>query len=244
VDGFVVENRGNMFGDKESEVKGAHDANGIHVSGRVAFRKTLTVERFTCVIPPNLGRDSLTTLQATTARYIPPREGGPEREKDYTGGWMLTGTTPPEIENWRRDDVLEMIAPGKYFLRTDIDFDVATRSKNWHIYMPTWQLLQVINRPGGLQVANLAVIFHMRLTRPILGIVLVLLGLSVILRDQNRNVFISAGLCLGLCALFFATCIACQYLGNHEFLAPALAAWLPVLMFGPLAFVMFDAVHT
>ena len=45
-----------------------------------------------------------------------------------------------------------------------------------------------------------AVLFHTRLARPLVGIILVFLGLSVILRDQNRNVFISAGMCVVLCA--------------------------------------------
>jgi lipopolysaccharide export system permease protein len=33
-------------------------------------------------------------------------------------------------------------------------------------------------------------------------------------------------------------------LGDNDFLPPALAAWAPVLLFGPLAVAMFDAVHT
>jgi lipopolysaccharide export system permease protein len=60
----------------------------------------------------------------------------------------------------------------------------------------------------------------------------------VILRDQNRNVFLSTGLCLGLCALLFATIFACKFLGDYDYLSPALAAWLPVLLFAPAAFVM------
>jgi lipopolysaccharide export system permease protein len=74
--------------------------------------------------------------------------------------------------------------------------------------------------------------------------VLVFMGLSMILTDQNRNVFISAGLCLVLCALFFAVIFAGKQLGGKDILSPALAAWLPVLLFGPIAFVMFDAIHT
>jgi lipopolysaccharide export system permease protein len=77
-----------------------------------------------------------------------------------------------------------------------------------------------------------------------MGMLLIFLGLSVILRDQNRNVFISAGLCLCVCALFFGVTFLCKHLGNHDYLPPALAAWLPVLLFGPIAFVLFDAVHT
>jgi lipopolysaccharide export system permease protein len=70
------------------------------------------------------------------------------------------------------------------------------------------------------------------------------MGLGTILRDQTRNIFISAGMCLVLCALFFGAILSCQYLGNNEYISPALSAWLPVLAFGPLAWVMFDAVHT
>jgi lipopolysaccharide export system permease protein len=74
--------------------------------------------------------------------------------------------------------------------------------------------------------------------------VLVLMGLSVILRDQNRNVIISSGQCLVLCAVFFAFSYACKLMGDNEFVSPALAAWLPVVSFGPFAIVLFDAVHT
>jgi lipopolysaccharide export system permease protein len=238
IDVFLSENRANMDGEKQVEVRGVYDGNGIHISGLQAFYKTRVVEKFFCVIPPKLGRDSLSTLMAETAQYIPPGEG------EHTGGWMLSRTTPVEMDNWTRTDILEPIAPGRYFFRTDVDFDNAIRSKNWYVYMTTWQLLQEMNRPGNLQQAGLAVVFHQRLTRPILGVLLVFMGLGTILRDQTRNVFISAGMCLILCAVFFGAILTCQFLGNNEYLTPALAAWLPVLGFGPLAFVMFDAVHT
>ena len=74
--------------------------------------------------------------------------------------------------------------------------------------------------------------------------VLVLLGVSVILRDQNRNIFISAGICLILCGLFFGLVYTCKIMGESDFLSPALAAWLPVIIFGPFSLVLFDAVHT
>ena len=126
----------------------------------------------------------------------------------------------------------------------DVDFDTLTRSRTWFVYASTWQILRELSRPDSTRVASMAVAFHMRLTRPILGLLLVFMGLSVILRDQNRNIFISTALCLVLCAIFFGSCFACKYLGDNEYLSPALAAWMPVLGFGPLAFVLFDAIHT
>ena len=72
--------------------------------------------------------------------------------------------------------------------------------------------------------AMIAVLFHSRLTRPLLGMVLVVMGLSVILRDQTRNVIISSGMCLVLCSIFFAGLYTCKMLGDSEYIAPALAA--------------------
>jgi lipopolysaccharide export system permease protein len=243
VDMFLVEDRGNRDGAKETEVKGAYERNGIHVSGRVAYKKDRQIKDFACVIPPKLGHDHIVTLQAKDAVYVPAGEQHPAVGR--SGGWLLTGTAPPTVDGWTNLRILEPLSPGRYFLYTaDVDFETATRPKNWHMYMPTWRLLQEILRPGNAQQSSLAVMFHVRLTRPVLGVILVCLGLSVILRDQNRNLFISAGLCLVLCVVFFVVCFTCQYLGSHEHLSPALAAWLPVLLFGPLSFVLFDAVHT
>ncbi len=214
IDVFLVENRSNLDGGKKIEVKSVYDSNRIHISGLLADKKTETVEKFFCVIPPNLGRDALATLQAELAYYVPPADG------PHTGGWLLTRTQPPVLENWAHHEILDPIDEGRYFLYSDIDFQNAIRSKNWFVYMTTWHLLEEMNRPGNPQQAALAVVFHQRLTRPILGMILVFMGLGVILRDQTRNVFISAGMCLVLCAVFFGACITSQYLGNNEHLSP------------------------
>jgi lipopolysaccharide export system permease protein len=238
IDAFLVENRSSFTGDKKIEVKGALDSKGVHISGHLADVKHQTIDKFVCVIPPKLGRDSLASLQAEIARYIPPGDG------EETGGWLLQRTTPSELVNWDGGGILKPLGEGRFFLKTDVDFQNAIRSKNWFVYLTTWNLWEELQRPGNPQQAALAVVFHQRLTRPVLGMILVFMGLGVILRDQTRNIFISAALCLVLCAVFFGACLTCQYLGNNEHLAPSLAAWLPVLSFGPLAFVMFDAVHT
>jgi lipopolysaccharide export system permease protein len=239
IDTSLVENRADPNGEKQIDVKGVYDQNGILISGKSAQRRNQTVEKFFCVMDPKLGHDSLSQLMAETAQYVPPVADEP-----HSGGWLLTHTTPAELENWTRTDILEPLESGRYFLRTDVDFQTAIRSKNWYVYMTTWQLIFEMDRPGNLQQIGLAVVFHQRLTRPILGILLVFMGLGTILRDQTRNIFISAGLCLVICALFFGAILTCQYMGNNQLVSAALSAWLPVLAFGPLAFVMFDAVHT
>jgi len=238
-DSFLLEHRDDPGGEGDTPVTAAYESNGILISGGRGMKKELIVKDFWCDIPPKTAlKDFIFHVHAKEARYIPP-----EANKKYSGGWMLTDTQPATLENWSRDDILEMIVPGQFFLRTqEVDFGRITRSKNWHQFMNTFQLYFELGKSDNATRA--AVLFHMRFTRPFLGLLLVFLGLSVILRDQNRNVFVSAGLCLALCAAFFGACFFCKHLGDYEFLSPALAAWLPVLIFGPVSFVMFDAVHT
>jgi lipopolysaccharide export system permease protein len=225
-------------GEKDLVVQGAYEPNGIHIEGRIASRKGLIVkEEFYVVIPESIA-GYLINLSAKQGRYVPPGEG------PYTGGWFLLDTTPPVLENWNHP-VLENIDPGKYFLHTEeVDFDTITRSRNWYNFASTRRLATELGKPDSTRLAAMAVLFHSRLTRPLVGLILVLSGLSVILRDQNRNVFLSAGLCLVLCAMFFGALFACKSLGDNEYISPALAAWLPVVCFGPFSLTLFDAVHT
>lgn len=90
----------------------------------------------------------------------------------------------------------------------------------------------------------MAVLFHTRITRPITGALLTLLGLAVVLQNPNRHVFISTGVCLAFSAWFYLTVLGGKYLGDQGYVSPPLAAWLPVLLFGPITVAAFDSIHT
>ena len=239
IDGLLIEERTDATLAKEIAVRGGYESNGIHISGKTATRHDMKIKEFGCVFPNTMEFDALPFIQAKEAAYCPP---GTFRE---SGGWFLRGTTPLELPPAGPKSPIEMLRPGVFFLKTiEIDFHTITRSKNFAIYIPTWKLFEELARTDHNKRAGLAVLFHSRFVRPILGMLLVFMGLSIILRDQNRNIFISAGLCLGLCVFFFLVGGACKFLGEHDHLRPDIAALLPVLIFGPISFVMFDAVHT
>jgi lipopolysaccharide export system permease protein len=245
IDSFMLENRKNPEGADETDAKGCFDHDGTLISAEKAVKKLRMLKNFNAVIPQRAGRNSITTVYAKEAYYIPPNENDKQ-----SGGFLLEGARHEGHMEWGdEDDTLRPLGKERYFLKTrGTDIDTVVRVKNWFMYLPTWRLLEELDRPGNTQHATLAIVFHTRMTRPVVGIILILLGLSVILRDQNRNVFISTGLCLGLSAIFFASIFACQWLGKDEsasqYVSPALAAWLPIIVFGPCALVMFDAVHT
>jgi lipopolysaccharide export system permease protein len=225
-------------GEREIVAGYSYEPNGLHIVGKTAARRERAIRKFECTIPENLaGR--VAHLSAEEAHYVPGQ--GPRR-----GGWELTGARfdPAEMETWD-PQVLEPIDSGKYFLYTKkTDFEALTRQSTWYLFASTADLYRELQNPESSRLTPMAVAFHTRLTRPIIGLILVLMGLAVILRDQNRNVIISAGRCLVMCAIFFTTCYSCKMLGDNDILPPALCAWVPVLGFGPLSFAMFDAVHT
>jgi lipopolysaccharide export system permease protein len=225
-------------GSRDLLASGAYDANGCHLEGIIGNRKDFSIKGFYVTLP-DTQTSGMVHLSATSARYIPP--GSEPR----TGGWLLMGTTPQELEPANRPKMLELIDSGRYFLHVnDADFEALTRNPKWYLFASTAHLYELLQNTDGRRQNQLAVTFHMRLTRPIIGFLLVMMGLAIILRDQTRHIFISAGLCLVMCAVFYGVVFACKFLGNADYLPPALAAWLPVLIFGPLAFALYDAIHT
>jgi len=233
----LLADRDDPEGDKALSVGGAFEPNGVHIEGTKAIRRAGSIAPLYVTFPEYM-TGGLVHMSVDTAYFTPSKEG-----ELHAGGWLLTGAVPATLDPC--PPVLEPIDPGKYFLKVqEVDFEALTRKNNWFMFASTAKLRELLFRPDAKRQAAVAVLFHMRLTRPILAILLVLLGLSLILRDQNRNVFIRTGLCLIMCAIFFAAIFACKQLGDGEYIAPALAAWLPVLGFGPLTFAWFDAIHT
>jgi lipopolysaccharide export system permease protein len=236
---------------KPTQVRGAYDPNTKeHVVGDAATRQkpgpddppdrpVLTVLGFEYTSGAERTGEPV-HLTAAKAVYVPPDAPG----KDRTGGWELYNARPEEPRQKLPENVTH-VGLRRYFVETtELDFDAVTRRHSWHQYAPTDQLWEELNRGTRAKQSAVAVLFHMRLTRPLVGFILVTLGLAVILLDQNRHVFISAGLCLVMAAVFYGCVQGAKYLGDQDILPAPLAAWLPVMVFGPLAMALFDAIHT
>ena len=64
---------------------------------------------------------------------------------------------------------------------------------------------------------------------------LLFLGLPLVVSRGNRNPYFAIGLCVGVVALFMIVKLGCQSLCLTGWLQPPLAAWLPLMIFAPLA---------
>jgi lipopolysaccharide export system permease protein len=233
----LIRSRDDQEGAKAQVLMGAYDTSGVHIEGQAGFRRDRKIEHFYATFPEN-SPSGMVHLSAGDAYYIPPGDG------PLTGGWMLTNTTPETFAGPTPKN-LTVLGTGRCFLKVEsADFDTVARGGTWYVHASTGRLREMLTGAEPRRQVKMAVHFHTRVTRPFAGALLVLLGVSVILRDPNRHVILSAGLCLVVGFLFYACFYGCKALGDADYVTPPLAAWLPVMIYGPLALVSFDAVHT
>lgn len=233
----LMRSRDDPEGAKAQILMGAFDTSGVHLEGLAGFRRDRRIERF-CATFPESSPSGMIHLTAEDAVYIPPGDG------PFTGGWMLTGVQPETFADPLPTN-LTPISPGRCFLKTDTaDFDTVSRGQTWYVYTSTRRLLEMLTGEEPRRQVKLAVLFHTRLTRPIVGILLVVVGVAVILWDPNRHVALSAALCLGIGVGYYVCTLGCKALGDNDYISPALAAWLPVFLYAPTALLALDAVHT
>ena len=234
-------------GAKAQVLGGAFDPSGVQLEGAAGVRRDKKVLKFFATFPET-GRTGMFHLAADEATYLPP--GSPHGP---VGGWLIKlGPRPPDD---RKDEYppppqplppnLKEVGYRQYFLSTaDVDYEVLSRGVAWYLYAPLGKLKELLSRNEPRRQARVAVMFHTRITRPVAGALLVLLGLAVVLQNPNRHVFISAGLCLVFAVWFNLAIIGAKFLGDQGFVPPPLAAWLPVLLFGPVTVVAYDSIHT
>jgi lipopolysaccharide export system permease protein len=102
------------------------------------------------------------------------------------------------------------------------------------MYASTLELIQAA-RNHSLDVGNsIYTMIHARMLQPILDVSLLFLGLPMILTYGGRNVFKPMGISGVMILAFLAVSQGCQFLGSNAEM-PVLGAWLPLIIFGPIA---------
>lgn len=86
---------------------------------------------------------------------------------------------------------------------------------------------------------------HRRLTTVVINMILLCLGIPFFLNRERPSVIVVGGQCLFTCGLCYVLSFLCHNVDLSGFgLNPALPAWLPVLVFGPLAVYLLDTIKT
>jgi lipopolysaccharide export system permease protein len=191
------------------------------------------------------------------ARLLQAREGRWQRDSDGRERWVLYGwqvsfyrpdRTPqerPPLRPLPADEGLALRWPGESTrgegeMVSDLEPHQIRKQSEELAYYSTAELARLVRVSPGND--DLVASYHRRFASPAGIVVLLLLGLPFALRGYGASTFRSIGIGIFLCFGYYVADAACLYLGTGGTLPPVAAAWLPVLVFGPVGFYLLDSV--
>ncbi len=119
---------------------------------------------------------------------------------------------------------------------SEIGFQQLAGGSQWRSLASTGELVAGLRNPSLTYGLDTRVTVHSRVVQPLLDLSLLFLGLPLVLTRENRNLFVAAGGCLLIVIGFIMVVMACRAMGSSGYLlSPVTAAWLPLLIFGPIA---------
>jgi LPS export ABC transporter permease LptG len=150
------------------------------------------------------------------------------------GGWRLSGVQVDSGE-----------APGDFWgtslRRRDVELRLLPPESR-----PIKLLRRSIRYAGSdRERAEYVLYYHMRLAYPFMGIVLVALGVPFVIGHERvqRSRMLGIGVCVGICMVYYTVQFVAKDLGLGGRLPPAVAAWLPNVIFAGLGIYLLDHVH-
>ena len=116
------------------------------------------------------------------------------------------------------------------------------QSSQWTDFLSLRRIQQLEQEKMG-PLTRLAKVKHSRVTTPIMNVVMLIIGLYAFLHCQPRPIIKDATISLLMSGVCFATTFVAIHLVSTD-VHPELPAWLPVIVFGPIAAVLLDSVKT
>jgi len=127
------------------------------------------------------------------------------------------------------------LKPNQCFIPSTLEYDVL-RGGVEKQFASTSDLMWRMQHQAHNYGSELSVVVHTRMIQPFLDFTQLLLGIPMILSNRNRNLVSMVLSCVLSFAAFFGVSIGLRTLGaNETLLTPAMAAWAPLLIFGPIA---------
>ncbi len=120
---------------------------------------------------------------------------------------------------------------------------LARQTAQWVRFLSVRQLNQMAKRPDA-NLLEIARIKHGRFTLPVDNMILLLLGIPFFMNRVPNNVLTQGAKALAMCAIAFMVSFIGQQLVGAGSVNPALPAWLPIFLFGPVCVFLLDRVKT
>jgi lipopolysaccharide export system permease protein len=208
----------------------------ISIRGDRVFRSDKRISEPEFVFPRTIARQQL-RLTGETAFHQSATKARP-------AGYLLMGVQDRHILQspslmWEDKPILltpvdtDDLEPDQCFVVTNVPFESLASKDAWQ-YASIWTLISAARNKSLDAGASIHSSIHSRLTQPVLDMTLLFLGLPVLLLCGDRNVFKAMGLSGLILIAFLLVCYACQFAGRNSHM-PVLGAWLPMMVFVPIA---------
>jgi lipopolysaccharide export system permease protein len=238
----------NLGGEEAAVMQARWDSQTeIFIGGDKIIPSTQTIASANFMLPRHFDQFGK-RLTAREARYLPATEKLPS-------GYLLSGVTGPKALLKTPSLLLDnkpiiitpvgndWLEPDQIFVVSGVSFEFLAAGATWRDFASTRELIHQLRSPSTDLGADVRVAIHSRFLQPFLDTTLLFLGLPFVITRTNRNPFIAIGLCLAVVTVFMVTVLGCQSLGSGGWLQPSLAAWLPLMIFAPVAVFLSDALR-
>ncbi len=173
-----------------------------------------------------------------------------EANDEHPAGYLLDGVQRPEqidrlasvgiqdrpILMTSRDQL--WLGSRQCFFATTVHTDLLQTNQSATRMASVAELADRVRNPAVHSSLSLQVLLHERIIRPPLDFALILLGLPLVVNRRGRNLFVMIGAAmLTVSAFFLIKTLAGAMGGSGYLLSPAVAAWVPLLIIGPVAYV-------
>lgn len=162
-----------------------------------------------------------------------------------TNGWHVKVLRPQDITR-----PLPPISVAAYQSDITPDEIALWRGGQYVQLLPTRRLNQLLQRPKSYGIMDLLRTKNFRLTQPLANIILLMLAVPSVMSREPTRLKMATTRCLTLCGLcmglVFITYQMAATPPSAEWgaLWPAIMAWTPIFIFGPLAVWLWDRVKT
>jgi lipopolysaccharide export system permease protein len=236
----------NLGGQQQELMQARFDSNDILIGGEKIVPAEQKIADAKFVLPRYLDRYGK-QINAAEARFLPATSTMPS-------GYLLSGVSQPkgllkQPSLLAADGTNLIITPpgndwlegDQLFVVSSMSFEFLAAGSTWRDFASTREMIRELRNPSTDLGADVRVAIHTRFLQPFLDTTLIFLGLPFVVTRTNRNPFIAIGLCLAVVTVFMCVVLGCQSLGTGGWITPPLAAWLPLIIFAPLAAAMLDS---
>jgi lipopolysaccharide export system permease protein len=212
----------------------------ILVSGKSTFSKDRRITEPLFRLPPELAAWG-PQLVAEEAFFV-------GKTADRPAGYLLRGVRHPADLVQRPSLSLDgrpvlyspldtpWLKPDECFVASVVTFEQLAVGGAWRQYLSSTELITGLRGQTIEPGADVRLMIHARVVQPLLDLSLVLLGIPLVLSRGSRNIFLAAGIGGALVGTMMIVTLACHAVGANYLLDATLAAWLPLLIFGPIAY--------